>query len=188
MESNSTAVQIHKLGFTDIVKMCKLYCNLPIHVREVFHPFPYPKGKFITYLCWIFISTNLFPIVKRVVPRLSYYLLIASDRKEKDVLGFIYFSLTGKEYEGYIANVGIITKEEVQGKGIGSKMYQSLIRSAKANGVSKFRVTVMQRNGPSTEQVKRLGYVCKGYTDDDYWNKKRETNLMWELDLKKVLT
>jgi L-amino acid N-acyltransferase YncA len=185
MEEHNS-VRIRKCRFRDMMKISKLYCNLPSHIKEVFHPFPFRKDKFFIYICWIVVTTNLFPIAKRIVPRASYFMLIAADDQlEGNILGFIYFSITQKEggSTGYIANVGIITKEEAQGKGIGSKMYESVIQIARKNNISKFRVTVMERNIPSTEQVKKLGYVCKGYTEDDRWNNKRGANLMWELDL-----
>lgn len=160
-----------------------------MNIRDLFHPFPYHKGKFLVYIFWIVVSTSLFTIVKRMAPRLSYLMLVATvENKGEDIVGFIYFSVTGKENEGYVANVGIFTKQELQGMKIGSKMYEILIKKAKESGISKFRVTVMEKNIPSTEQVKKLGYACKGYTEDDRWNDKREKNLIWELNLRRVST
>lgn len=182
--NDHNSIIVRKAGLGDLLKLHRLYLTLPEDVKKLFHPFPFSRSKSLLILFVMIISGNIIHQVKRLFPKLGSTIVVAIENKE--ILGFIFFKITGKEQTKFIANVGILTLPQAQGKGIGSRMYDKLITLAKATGICKFSVTVMERNIASTNQVKKLGYMNKGYTSDEIWNGKSEKNVMWELDLDNV--
>ena len=170
----------------DLLKLYRLYLTLPDDVKMVFHPFPFSRTRLVLILFVMIVSGNLICIVKRTFPKLGSTIIIALS-KSNDIIGFNFFVITGKEHNKFVANVGILTLPSFQGMGIGSKMYDLLIKTAKEAGIGKFRVTVIECNVASTNQVKKIGYVNKGYALDEYWDGRSIKNVIWELDLDKIV-
>lgn len=176
-------IVLRKIKLADVMNLTNKYCNLRPETKRLFHPFPFNRNKVFLIFLVLWIDRYVLPIIKRIAPRLGGTLVVAFDTSQSVIVGFAFFNLTAKEGSKFVANAGPIIFEEFQGKKLGQRLYNFLIKCAKDAGVSKFKVTVMETNIPSTMFHKKLGYVSKGYAKDEFWDGISEKNVNWELAL-----
>lgn len=177
------SVIIRRANLNDIRAVINSYCSLSISVRRFFHPFPFNRNKVTVIFLVMWINGLLFPLFKRIRPKFAAKMVVAVDKETSTIAGFAFFNITKKENLKFVANAGPIIFEQFQGKGIGLRMYDLLIRYAKDAGISKFQVTIMESNSPSILFHEKIGYTRKGYVNDEFWDGKFEKNLEWELNI-----
>ncbi len=179
-------VVVRMIKFADIASLTNQYCNLRKETRRFFHPFPFNRSKVFLIFFVLWIDRYILPVIKRIAPRLGGNLVVAFDTCQSVIVGFAFFNITAKEGSKFVANAGPIIFEEFQGKKLGQRLYHFLIKCAKDAGISKFKVTVMEANIPSTMFHKKLGYVSTGYAKDEFWDGTSEKNVKWELVLSEL--
>lgn len=184
--NNADSLLIRAANLGDLNELCDLYLGQSPPIRRLFHPFPYDRRKLKLILAAVILSSKMINFIKRIIPKLGFVIFVALDVSKPQLVGFIYFHITAKEGGKYIANVGITTKEGVQIKGIGTKLYAALIRRAQEVDVKKCWATILADNAPSIALCKKCGYQIIGPAADDVWEGKREKNILVELDLEKV--
>lgn len=93
--------------------------------------------------------------------------LIAVDNKGNPV-GAVWYRLFGGEERGYgyvnddTPELGIAIKKEARGKGLGSKLMQSIIEEAKVNSFKTLSLSVDVDNPQALNLYRRLGFVEVG--------------------------
>lgn len=179
--SLNDSISVRKIKFADVKELTNTYCDLKPETKRLFHPFSFNRNKVAIIFLVFWIERYMLPIVKRIFPRFAGTLVVAYDTRQSAIAGFAFFNITKKEGTKFVANAGPIIFEKYQGKKLGQRLYDLLIKCAKDAGIWKFRVTVMETNVPSTMFHVKLGYVSRGYTKDEVWNGVSEKNVEWEL-------
>ena len=72
------------------------------------------------------ISQKMLTVLKKTIPKLAFILLMAYHIEQSQILGFIFLEITGKLSEGFVANIGLTTREGVRGMGIGSIVHKNV--------------------------------------------------------------
>jgi RimJ/RimL family protein N-acetyltransferase len=183
MNTMENRIDIRRARLSDIGELTNLYMLLPSSVRIFFHPFPFDSNKIKIIFTVMVLGATLPSIIKKMIPKLAFGLVIAKDKQTSELIGFVFYSITRKENNLTIANAGPIVKESAKGKGVATQMYNFLMKDAKTAGVDKFRVTILEDNIGSIIFHKKLGYVNKGYASDEVWEGRHFKNLSLELDL-----
>lgn len=176
-------IAVRKATLRDVNELCDIYLNLSPPIKRLFHPFPFNRGKVQTIFRIMLVSDKLIQIIKHIMPKLGLSLLVAYDKNESKIVGFVYLHITGKENGILVANLGITVREGIRSKGIGTRMDAAAIGRAKQIGIGKIRLTVLEDNVAALGLYKKFGFKIMGYTNDDYWEGKYEKNLLLELDL-----
>lgn len=63
------------------------------------------------------------------------------------------------KHTSYIV-VGLL--EEIQGRGIGTKLFEKLEQWAKENQITRLELTVVETNGPAIHLYEKMGYIKEG--------------------------
>lgn len=180
-EANNLRVRMARAA--DVKKLIEVYLNLPHSIRELFHPFPYNKLNLYVILVVMLCSNRLISLLVSLYPRRLSTIIIAEDTKNSQIIGFAFFTITGREESALIANAGLMTIQGSLRTGVGTSMFELLNERAKKIGVGKFRVTVLEKNIRSLTFLERFGYKRKGYTTDEYWNGSNLRNIVMEMEI-----
>ena len=69
------------------------------------------------------LSGSLLTLIRRTIPRLGFLLLVAEEYTYHQLIGFTYLSTQYKDENGHlVANRGIVTREGIRSKGIGTAL------------------------------------------------------------------
>lgn len=139
-------ISTRKAALEDINELCRLYMELPPKVRRMFHPFPFHPTRLKLVFIAMLTGQTLLGLYKRVMPRLGFVIFVAEDATSGDIHGFIYLRLLGKERGKLIANIGIVTREGLRSRGIGSTMYDAINKYSLKIGVAKYRSIIIEEN------------------------------------------
>ncbi|MCS6767910.1 MAG: GNAT family N-acetyltransferase [Candidatus Nitrosocaldus sp.] len=183
MSEQKSSITVRRARVGDIEELCDVYLELSPPIRRLFHPFPFERSKLRLIFLVMILSDKLIRLVKHILPKLGFSLIVAYDEDESRIVGFIYIHIIGKENDKLIANLGITVREGVRSKGIGTKMEQAMIDRARQIGIGIIRFSVIEDNTNVLGLHKKFGFTIKGYTKDDYWDGKFEKNLLLELEL-----
>lgn len=181
--SEQDPICVRMATLQDLEELCDIYLELSPPIRRLFHPFPFNRRKVKLIFLIMLISDRLIKIIKYFLPKLGLSLMVAYDKNESKIVGFVYLHITGKENGILVANLGITVREGIRSKGIGTRMDAAAIERAKQIGIGKIRFTVLDDNVAVLGLHKKFGFKIMGYTSDDYWEGKYEKNLLLELDL-----
>jgi L-amino acid N-acyltransferase YncA len=175
---------IRRAELSDINELTNLYIELTFDSRKLFHPFPFEKRKLQIIFLIMVLSGSLSTLIRRSVPRLGFLLLVAEDDTCHRLIGFTYLSTQYKDENGHlVANRGIVTREGIRSKGVGTALDSELIRRAKQLGIDRFSVTALKDNSGSIALHKKMGYKIIGQTQDR-WNNIVEDAFVLELELR----
>ena len=183
--SVNDSIVIRKVTIGDIMNLTNKYCNMPPHIKKLFHPFPFKRSRLVPIFLVMWLNGYILPIVKKVFPTLGANLVIAYDTTHSCIAGFAFFVINKKVGKKLVANAGPVIFEEFQGRRIGRTMYEFLIKSARRAGISRFHITIIEANIPSLKFHESLGFIVKGYTKDECWDGEMHKNMELELDLDK---
>jgi predicted acetyltransferase len=111
--------------------------------------------------------------------------VIAKDMRHSKLMGFVFYNVTSKKNNITVANAGPVISGEIRGRGIATEMYNLVLSQAKAAGITKILVTIMEENINSIEFHRKLGFVKRGSAVDEIWDGRRYLNAKWELALDK---
>jgi L-amino acid N-acyltransferase YncA len=174
---------IRRAELSDINELTNLYMELTFASRKLFHPFPFKRRKLQIIFLIMILSGSLLTLLRRTIPRLGFLLLVAEDYTYHRLIGFTYLSTQYKDENGHlVANRGIVAREGIRSKGIGTALDSELIMRAKQLGVDRFSVTALKDNSGSIALHKKMGYQIKGQTQDR-WNNEVEDAFILELEL-----
>ena len=91
--------------------------------------------------------------------------LIAVDNKGGTPLGAVWYRLFSSEERGYgyvnenIPELGIAVVKEVRGKGLGTKLMNSIIEEARSNGYKALSLSVDAANTNAVNLYRKLGFI-----------------------------
>lgn len=182
IELNPKSV-IRMAKLSDINELASLYLGLSFASRKLFHPFPFKKLELHIIFLIMILSGRLLPVIRRTIPKLGFLVLVAEDELTHQLIGFTYLSMRYKDANRrLVANRGIVTKEGIRSKGVGTALDSELIRIAKKVRVDRFSVTALKDNSGSIALHKKMGYQIIGQTEDK-WNNEVEDAFILELEL-----
>lgn len=176
-------ISVRQANISDIKRLSDLYLGLSYDSRRLFHPFPFNRTKLIMIFLIMTISGNLIGLIRKTLPKLGFLVLVAKENNSTKIDGFTYLSIF--DYEKgvkLVANRGIVTREGIRAKGLGTALDSQLIRIARNIGITRFSVTALQDNAGSIALHKKMGYKITGSTVD-LWDGKEEKALVLELEL-----
>ncbi len=111
------------------------------------------------YTRFFSIMRHFAPYVKRLVSSSNIYAVIAEDADTGDIVGVAELVVD----ESGAAEGGIVVLEEMQGKGIGSRLADTLARIARERGIRKVYGYIMADNIRALRLVKKLGGRPRNY-------------------------
>jgi GNAT superfamily N-acetyltransferase len=176
---------VRAANLLDVKDLSNFYLDLPLSTRPFFHPFEFGKIK-VTMIFLAMILSSRLPInIRRIIPKLSCGVVIAKDMRHSKLMGFVFYNVTSKKNNITVANAGPVISGEIRGRGIATEMYNLVLSQAKAAGITKILVTIMEENINSIEFHRKLGFVKRGSAVDEIWDGRRYLNAKWELALDK---
>jgi GNAT superfamily N-acetyltransferase len=182
-QSRQTNFIIRKAKLSDVGELSELYLGLSHSSKRSFHPFPFEYWKVRSIFLIMVLSGILIGLLKKPIPRLGFLLLVGEDTVFNRIDGFTYFSTNARLPEGtLVANRGIVTRDGIRSKGLGTALDTELIRIAKQVGIHKFSVTALKDNDASLALHRKMGYQIRGPTHD-LWNDEVQDAVILELDL-----
>lgn len=97
-----------------------------------------------------------------------------------ELIGFAFIKLKNNTY----GELGIFVRDDCQGKGIGSKLLDSLIKLARKEGLKKIRLTVLADNYRAIRLYEKFGFRKTRYIKGgDVYHGKRYDCVEMLLDL-----
>lgn len=174
---------IRELKISDIIKLYRMYNSLSDESKRFFHPFPetafYSPYFFIT---WLSLSLSSIKILRRlllrILPSVVYISLCSMYLDE--IVGFAFIKLKNRS-EG---ELGIGIRDDFQGKGIGSKLMDNLIKLARKEGLKKIRLTVLADNYKAIRLYEKFGFKkTKFMKNGDIYHGKKYDCIEMQLNL-----
>lgn len=182
-EFSSQNISLQRANLGDIEELSELYLGLSSVSRRFFHPFPFSRTKLRVIFLMMIISGSLINLIKKTFPKLGFFVLVAREDNSRRINGFTYLCLIDRQEGGkLVANRGIVTRETIRARGLGTVLDSQLIKIARNIGISRFRVTVLEDNPGSLGLHRKMGYKITGSTLDP-WNGTEDKAYVLELEL-----
>jgi ribosomal protein S18 acetylase RimI-like enzyme len=163
-----------------------MYDSLSEKSKFFFHPgflgFKDISFRWLFYQIILFLSTLRFPrkILLRLLP--IYFLSLVARDENNNVVGFAFLRIEGRLRKGFFAELGIVVHEGHRGRGLGSKLMESLLKQAQEENILVLFLRVLPLNVKAIQLYERYGFSKVGKIVDR-WKEKTFQSLL----MKKVL-
>lgn len=166
---------IRELRSLDLLKLHKMYVSLSNESKRFFHPFSEPRFTNPRYLLAqvaLFLSCIrvLRKLLVKVLPHFVFISLVAVNTLNNEVIGFAFIRLINRLH----GELGIGIQDAYQGRGIGSKLIDSLIKLAKKERLKEVSLIVLVGNYKAIRFYEKIGFkkigLIKGY---DFYHGQR---------------
>ena len=156
-------LQIRQMMLKDVIPLSKMYMSLSENSKRFFYPFPFQVWKLIPMLIYISLSNKIGRYLQKVSPKLAFLSLLTIDAEQQIIVGFVYLRMKSLfSNSTYIANLGIVVRDNYQNKGIGSILMDKLITMANDSHIKKITLEVMAENKSAIRLYKKHGFKVEG--------------------------
>lgn len=152
-------ISIREMRFWDIIPLYRLHMSLSSEERRFYHPFPYVPWKVLLFLIVFFIMSDLGVVGRAIVPRVSFYALVAKNESERNLSAFAYLQWRKKQLgRKRVATLGIVVDKNQRGRGVAKALMRHLLMLKDQLGIDEIHLTVMQDNQAAISLYKGLGF------------------------------
>ncbi|MFB0561858.1 MAG: N-acetyltransferase family protein [Candidatus Lokiarchaeia archaeon] len=189
MISKELAV-VRELRISDIIPLNKMYDSFSSESKRYFHP-GFLGLRYISFrwfLAQTSLATSAFKPLRKLLLRVytpSVFLSMVATNEFNEIIGFIFIKVKRRaSKKNFLWELGIFVREDYQGKGVGSKLTESLIELARKENVKKIHLTVLTDNVIAIHIYKKYGFKTKrGIMGGDIWRGQRYDSIEMWLDI-----
>ncbi|MCX8204647.1 MAG: GNAT family N-acetyltransferase [Candidatus Nezhaarchaeota archaeon] len=180
---------IRELRTGDVPKLYRMYGSLSEEAKYFFHPPFFLK----TTCAWrglaqtaLVLSTikPLRELLLRLFPFPAFLPIVAVDRRG-EVVGFAFLKirslLPSREPS---AELGVVVSDPLQGRGLGSRLIEELLKIAARRGIKEVFLSVLPDNVRAIHLYEKFGFRFIGETVD-YWEGRRLKAKVMKLSLRR---
>jgi len=178
---------IRELQISDIIPLHKMYDSFSGESKRYFHPgfLGLKSISFRWFLAQTSLATSAFKPLRKLLLRVytpPVFLSIVATNEFNEIVGFIFTKVKGRgSKKNFLGELGIFVREDCQGRGVGSKLMESLIKLARRENVKKIYLRVLTDNVKAIHLYKKYGFKTKGIIrGGDIWRGQRYDSIeMW---------
>lgn len=138
-------LRFRKLRKDDGEALGKFLAKLSPQTEHFFHPYPLNRESALQFVA----RKDIFCLIGEI---------------DGEIVGYAWWEPKDAE----IPSIGICVGDEYQGKGIGKKLMEMLVKEAEERGKKGLRLTVMKENHRAIALYKRFGFHIIGEAPDPY--------------------
>jgi len=166
---------IRELKFKDFFSLNRMYDLVSEDSKLKFHPgfLGFKSISFKKFLTQIILLISCIKVLNNLLislfPRAVFFSIVALNQRE--VIGYAFLKLRNRTQNKYfVADLGIVVMDDYQGKGLGSKLLESLINMAKDKHINAIYLTVLKSNSNAVKIYQKYGFKRKKYIKNgDCW-------------------
>jgi len=112
-------------------------------------------------------------LLSKIIPK-SCFLSVIAINAENEIVGFAYIELISRS----IGGLGLIVKDNYQGRKIGTFLMKYLLSMAIKEDISEIRLTVLSVNVKAVRFYEKFGFKVVRETIDKYRGKELKSKIM----------
>lgn len=181
---------IIELRIAYLCSVHRMYDSLSEESKRLFHPgFLGLRSISVRwFLAQMAFLASSFRYLRKALLRtfpFTVILYLVGINQRNEVIGFAFIRVKKSLLEGsFLGELGIFVREDCQGKGVGSKLTESLIELARKENVKKIHLAVLTDNVKAIHLYKKYGFKTKRIiSGGDIWRGQRYDSIEMWLDI-----
>jgi len=182
-------VYIKELKIAYISSVHRMYDSLSEESKRLFHPgFLGLRSISVRwFLAQMALLASSFRYLRKTLIQTFPFAVILYSvgiNQRNEVIGFAFIKVKKLLKDSFLGELGIFVRENHQGRGVGSKLTESLIELARKENVKKIYLRVLTDNVKAIHIYKRYGFKKKGIIrGGDIWRGQRYDSIEMWLDI-----
>lgn len=181
---------IKELRIAYIFSVHRMYDSLSEESKRLFHLGFLGLSSISVrwFLAQMVFLASSFRYVRKALIRtfpIAVILYLVGINRRNEVIGFAFIKVKKSLLEGgFLGELGLFVREDCQGRGVGSKLVESLLQLARKENVKKIYLTVLTDNDKAIHLYKKYGFKKKRIIrGGDIWRGQRCDSIEMWLDM-----
>lgn len=178
------------MSIRNLLSLHRMYDSLSYDSKRFFHPgfLGLENISFTWFLAQIALMLSSVDVLKKLLLHIYPYSVFSSlvaTSKGNEIIAFAFLKVKKRlPNRSFLAELGMVIKDNYQGRGLGSRLMAHLIEIAKKEGIRRTYLRVLTNNIRAISLYRKYGFKEKGIIErGDIWRGQRYNCIEMWLDI-----